>query len=549
MYSAIVKRLIAAILLVLSGISFAQQCSVARAVVQTVPERYRFIFLIDLSKSMVGVGGSPNIFPRVQRELQRFARTLPEGTEVRLITFDAGPTSDRSFTLPGELDRYLAHVRSLRATGTRTYINRTLKQTVMALRPDERTATLLYLFTDGRDNDSQTRLQDFTRIYQLQRGPHDWLYYLTLGIDVPAEVRAALAPLGRTQALSAAPGTIPALTVSSVRPATLHLGNLHLEPEPSRALEVRTQGGETALQLAVRAPELERHGALLSVTPGRIRSGVNDLRFTLANAANLPEGTYHATLCVQGPDGSMVTPAAVSLELAFHPAARYALEPQSPLPDTLSLFAGQTATLDYTVGGNRWATEAITVRPGTLPDGLSATVNGAASATVRPGDTVRLALENAGELPRDLPQPLALEVEASPGAQVAPVPLPTVTQPPTFLERWGLLLALAALLVLAILMGLWWTGRPWGVLEYDGARHRLRGRTAILPRTAGDLAGLSLERPGARARGPRLLAVPSDIELIDEGYMLEVQDHLEWDTAVAVRSYGKPAGSFTVSRI
>lgn len=63
-------------------------------------DRYRFVFLVDTSGSMMGLGdGKAIIFPKVQAELVRFLRTLP-ASEVVFVPFHQGPQGSVASACP-----------------------------------------------------------------------------------------------------------------------------------------------------------------------------------------------------------------------------------------------------------------------------------------------------------------------------------------------------------------------------------------------------------------------------------------------------------------
>ncbi|MFC4427130.1 VWA domain-containing protein [Deinococcus navajonensis] len=507
----------------------------------------RYVFLVDTSASMEGAGGSPRIFSRVKSTLLQFTRTSPPGTQVQINTFNQGLTGTRRFTLPAEQAAFAAYVNSLRADGQKTYVNRALADTYKALRNQKDVNTLLYVLTDGRDNEygSQRRLREFVRDYRLSRGAYDWLYYVTLGLPTPPDTREALGSLPNTRLLSSAPGRLPSLSLVTLQPGRLNLGNLQLAPSPQRDLSVRVQGQSQALHARVDSPDLERHGAFLSAELNQPQaSRLTGVRFTLRNAESLPAGRYTATLCLEGPSTVILQPGALPLSFAYHPQARYRLERGGPA--RVDLTQGAVSTQTYQLRAeNTWATDPVTLTVPTI-EGLALSLNGAHSAEVKPGSAVALSLRNTG-LPRNQPVQVALRVNAAGAEVAAPAPL-EVVQPLTFLQRYGLWLALAVLLSLSLLAAYLNGRRPWGNLQSDeGPPRRLRGKQVDAARLLSNplLSGLVLQ---GRAIRPTLAAIPAGLEVRIGRSLLEPGDPLEPDEAMTITRDGSYIDTLTYKK-
>lgn len=487
----------------------------------------RYVFLVDTSASMEGAGDSAKIFQKVKAALLQFTQTSPPGTEVQVTTFDEGVKGTQRFILPADRANFTAHVNSLRANGQKTYVNRALAETYRALRDEAKANTVIYVLTDGKDNEygSQKQLREFARDYQLNRGTFDWLYYVTLGLSTPADTRSTLAPLPNTRLLSNSPGQLPAFSLVTIQPGRLDLGNLQLTPEVQRDLSVRVQGTAPKLQFRVDSPELDQHGAFLDVLPSAAQATqLKDVTFALRNAQNLPPGTYAATLCLSGPSTGIIQPGTLPLTFAFHPQAQYALTLQGQ--DAVSLPRGAETVQTYKLDAvNRWATMPVTLRAPEIA-GLDVTVNGAPSAEVNPGQTFEVKVRN-DRMTRNMPAMVAPVVTA-PGAQVGAPPPFSVTQPATFWERFGVGLALLGALLTGLVIFLVRKRRPWGTLSSEqtpGKPRKLRGDVVEVAKLLGnsELNGLTFK---GRTR-PLIAAIPDDLVLRIGPSRLEVDDPLE----------------------
>ncbi|WP_241768768.1 vWA domain-containing protein [Meiothermus taiwanensis] len=434
-------------------------------------DRYRFVFLVDTSGSMMGLGdGKAIIFPKVQAELVRFLRTLP-ASEVVFVPFHQGPQGERRFRLPDELKQAVAYVQNLKADGQNTWIYRTLMSTLRSTPPREGVATIYYIFTDGVDNDRQGpfRMTDVVQTLRLQQGPYDWVYYIALGASVPEEVRRGLGSLPRTRVQQAGVGEVPTLGAYTFKPTALQLGNLMQSPEARVEVALEAQGQPRPLRLALDDANLQKQGAFLEVSPNRLEAGNHTLTFRL-RGQGLREGEYTAWLCLEAAEGTLVRPEAVPLRFAYHPPAAYTLRPENT-PERLDLRPGESATLQYRLEGNAWAREPLSLNL-EAPKGLEATLNGQEGPVgLKPGERLEVRLTNQGLAPGQSVQP-SFQAQAPSGSQLSPLPpLPSVTQPKTLWERlldyWWLLLPL--LLLSAFLLARWLAAqRPWGQGRYFG---------------------------------------------------------------------------------
>lgn len=434
-------------------------------------ERYRFVFLVDTSGSMMGLGdGKAIIFPKVQAELVRFLRTLPT-SEVVFVPFHQGPQGERRFRLPDELSQAVAYVQNLQANGQNTWIYRTLMSVLRSTPSSEGMATIYYIFTDGIDNDRQGpyRMADVVRALRLQQGPYDWVYYIALGTPVAEEVRQGLGGLPRTRVQQTGVGEVPTLGAYTFKPAALQLGNLLQTPEARVEVALEAQGQPRPLRLSLDDANLQKQGAFLEVVPNRLEAGNRTLTFRL-RGQKLQEGEYTAWLCLEAVEGTLVRPEAIPLRFAYHPPAAYTLTPEN-VPEQLNLRPGESTTLQYRLEGNAWAKEPLSLNI-EAPKGLEATLNGQKGPVeLKPGEGLEVRLTNRGLTPGQSAQP-SFQAQPRSGSQLSPLPpLPSVTQPKTLWERlldyWWLLLPL--LLLAAFLLARWLAAqRSWGQGRYFG---------------------------------------------------------------------------------
>ncbi|HEX2864495.1 MAG TPA: vWA domain-containing protein, partial [Deinococcales bacterium] len=456
---------------IVAATALAAGCAPPATTAVQLPARQQAIFIVDTSGSMATPRPGGSLIHKVREELLRATSgTDFDRATVRLVTFDTGVQSDAQFTFPQDRSAFESRVRNLQATGKRTYVYSSLGQVLRQLNGQPDTANAIYLLTDGEDNQQPRHpISQVMAEYGARRGAFDWLFYVTLGLNTPADVRAATAGLARVQAISTPQGTVPHFSALTVRPGQLVLGNFQTTPGAhSASLEVSLNGAATSVPVSVATgDELDAHGAALTVQPAVVTADTRTLQFSLLNAGNLPEGTYHTTLCLNAPDGVLVRPEAIPVTLDYHPAPAYTVAPQPGQAKTISLPGKASQSVDYTLNGNAWAKDPVSVDVKDLPDGLQANVNGKpAPQPVLPGHPIQVTLTNTGlgSGLSGLQPTLALTPPAGTTINASTLPLPTVGTPRSFWQQWWWAIILALLLLAALIAWLIWrsiANRPW----------------------------------------------------------------------------------------
>jgi uncharacterized protein YegL len=116
-----------------------------------------WIFLVDTSKSMRGIGGK-NIFPDVQQSIDSFVREASDGDTVQILTFDSNVHPHAAMDIRGDAREELAAiVDGLEANGNRTHlglaIQNGLERAAEARRRGDKTRVQsVVLFTDGKED-------------------------------------------------------------------------------------------------------------------------------------------------------------------------------------------------------------------------------------------------------------------------------------------------------------------------------------------------------------------------------------------------------------
>ena len=394
----------------------------------------RFIFLIDVTKSMTGYQGTKsqgavNVFPKLKRILtHEYADAIPPGSEVWVVPFGAGVIKERvrKFRFPEERASYEEYVYRLKADQSNTYIYRSLVEVLRDLQATEGGAdslpTAIYLFTDGIDVEDERgkfkhirELLNFVRAYDRCRLRDVYLISLNNKVSLKKDVEKLLP--GRIRVISATGEkgkvVVPYVRTVYFKPAALNLGNLWKTPSVTRTISAVLDIGDTPalVQLSVEDRELSAQGAYLSVEPGEIKvepGGVRQfrLRFSLHNVESLEQGRYTASLRLRPVRVSSnyveVVPPAIKLSLEYLEPLALVVEPASALSKRKKIVfdeRNREAGLSYLVRikGKRSKVFKLELRVEHVPEALDVRVNGhstnSAYIELPPGKSARVGLE------------------------------------------------------------------------------------------------------------------------------------------------------------
>ncbi len=116
-----------------------------------------WVFLVDTSKSMRGIGGK-NIFPDVKASIASFVREASDGDSVTIFTFDSDVRLHASTEIHGAArDDLVSIVDALEANGIRTHLGLAIQKgleraAMMRAGGDKTRAQSVILFTDGEED-------------------------------------------------------------------------------------------------------------------------------------------------------------------------------------------------------------------------------------------------------------------------------------------------------------------------------------------------------------------------------------------------------------
>ncbi len=343
-------------LLLLTGIAFGEG---------------RYVFLVDTSASMIGrEDGWAVVFPKIQRELIRFAEQVTQETEVHIIAFAQEPQEAAHFLLPHQREAMLRHIRNLSAEGNASHIYHSLNQVYNALCDQPRA---FFLFTDGLDNSSQA-----SQMPLLQ--PHCPLTLIALG-SLPTNFHAAWK--GQVQN-------------RLVVPTVLH-SNL--------GTEALTEGSTPPEALVIQPTREAPTPPQTRPNPPQPRPSVGSHHATLPppTQASLPEPAEHTPL---QPEALPPSPSSLLAQPPSSPSPLNGSKPSANSRDTVSLSPAPSAPL------------------------LSPKPTNPAAVLPSPAQTNPSPAEEPAKPPTPVNPPHAVDLQEDPGPKT-PLELPTVWQPET----------------------------------------------------------------------------------------------------------------------
>ncbi len=156
-----------------------------------------WIFVLDTSDSMRGVGGSKNIFSNVKSTLGNFIQKTREGDSVAIYTFDRAAALRNKVQISGDLDRndLLGTINGLEAEGKYTHIGEAIRvalerATELKKHPDASKRTVsIVLLSDGKEYTkgipNPTSIQsNLSKLSQFSSDP-PYIFYVALGGVAP----------------------------------------------------------------------------------------------------------------------------------------------------------------------------------------------------------------------------------------------------------------------------------------------------------------------------------------------------------------------------
>lgn len=150
------------------------------------------IIVVDETGSMQGAHGSKNIWVEVKNAIKEYVNSVETGDRITIYTYATEVSSPRVFTINNINDRepICAFIDSLKADGKNTCTYKALNKILNEYNLSQKfKANLIYLYTDGLNNCSGYTMQEIADMFKAKRDDYDYLYYISLGYDIPDDVR------------------------------------------------------------------------------------------------------------------------------------------------------------------------------------------------------------------------------------------------------------------------------------------------------------------------------------------------------------------------
>ena len=318
---------------------------------QTRRRNVDWVFVLDTSASMMGVGGSKNIFSDVKHTLQDFIGKTQEGDTVSLYTFDSDTDTQRGtrlITSDQDRGKLVDEIDKLIARGSRTHTGKALKDALelsanLQKRPDasDRTITIVLLSDGKEDTRGLSNPVPIPDLVKLVPDKPPYLFYVSLGEydpgikqveqkfgsryrelrpNNPAEIDAAIDQIRKT-AIAPPPPEFR----FTIEPHNIDFGRI----EPGSQTPVKTITIKSNQTTRSRI-DLKNLDGLVLATPDEVELVANEastVKVRLAAAKDVKDQTFNGTLTVtpiDPPSGAVIKPASTQLTLqtAYDPIWR-----------------------------------------------------------------------------------------------------------------------------------------------------------------------------------------------------------------------------------
>lgn len=259
-----------------------------------------WVFLIDTSKSMRGIGGK-NIFPDVKASIDSFVREASDGDSVTIFTFDSDVRLHASTEIRGSArDDLVSIVDALEADGKRTHLGLAIQKGLdraskLRAGGDKTRVQSVVLFTDGKE-DVRGIPNPVPISASLDRVDGTYVFFVSMGKDEHEEQLDQFARQARNATVLRAPSRegiaevaekirsrLPKLDPPhiTITPATLALGDIRRGKSVEADLAIDAdRPAQVALQLADAPPGITMESQTVK-TPAHVH-----LRIDVADDAS-----------------------------------------------------------------------------------------------------------------------------------------------------------------------------------------------------------------------------------------------------------------------
>ena len=303
---------------------------------QSKVTRVDYVFLVDVSASMVGQAGHTDIFPAVKRTIQEFVSQIPPGSQVFFYPFAEKIREVRRFEIRQPEDAVAAnsYTDALIADGQATAVFNSIEQALEDIKqnrkqyPEERTV-VFFVYTDGDDNVSKKwNLAGILEHFKLERGKNDWIFFTELGLP-PNDEKDKLFDVYKDDGIihigEKAGKLHPIIYVETVIPY-LNFGNLKQTTKSTRIEKfiVRSKVSLPANYSITIEPEFEdlkSQGAYAQLAPIVFPPSENvNLELSLVNSEGMKNGGYTGRLnLLSGDPFIKIVPSKIEVSFLFEP--------------------------------------------------------------------------------------------------------------------------------------------------------------------------------------------------------------------------------------
>jgi len=264
-----------------------------------------WIFLIDTSKSMRGIGGK-NIFPDVKASIASFVREASDGDSVTIFTFDSDARLHASTEVRGAArDDLVSIVEALEANGNRTHLGLAIQSgldraATLRAAGDKTRVQSVVLFTDGKE-DVRGIAHPVPISANLDRVDGTYVFFVSMGKDEHEEQLDEFARGAKNATVLRAPtregiaevaqkirSHLPRLEPPhiTIEPSTLDLGDIRRGKSIETDVTINTdRPAQAVLQLAEGPPGVAMEPRTAKA-PARVH-----LRIDVAKDAAVGSGT------------------------------------------------------------------------------------------------------------------------------------------------------------------------------------------------------------------------------------------------------------------
>jgi len=150
------------------------------------------ILLIDKTESLTGKGdgGGQNIWSEVKKAVNDYIKDVKTGDKITIYHFSNMLSDPKVFIIKSENDKTAArsYVDKIDASGRNTCLYNSLNE-ILDIWDNSKYNIWMGIYTDGHDNCGTIQFKDIIEKFKLKKGDDDYVYYITIGKDAPAEVK------------------------------------------------------------------------------------------------------------------------------------------------------------------------------------------------------------------------------------------------------------------------------------------------------------------------------------------------------------------------